>query len=407
MGKTMLSLFSSFDKNDLYQLYIYPSVPDVDKCKEYYRITDKDVLKGVFSRKVHSKKVEPKMDYHTKFENPKDKILYNNPNNAKTFRIFLRDLIWDLSPWYNAKLYEWIESIKPDCIFLAPGNYSFIYKVAMKISRKFNIKIVSYICDEFYFVDENKNVFDSFRIHILKKNIRKTMLSSSGIVTICDELKENYKKEFNRKSITIMTGTNMGISKHINNKKEINTITYMGNLSCGREKSIYKLGFVLDKINITNNKNYKLEIYTNITNTLIEKFKKIKSIKLHEFVSGEKFEEIFNNAEMFLHVEDFDEINRNRVKHSISTKIADTLASGIPLFAYGPSNVASFNYLIHNNCAIVATNDDELESKLLIALQNSNVREMVATNGILAAKNYHDAKKNSIQLFNFLKEVCL
>ena len=86
------------------------------------------------------------MDYHTKFENPKDKILYNNPNNAKTFRIFLRDLIWDLSPWYNAKLYEWIESIKPDCIFLAPGNYSFIYKVAMKISRKFNIKIVYYIC---------------------------------------------------------------------------------------------------------------------------------------------------------------------------------------------------------------------------------------------------------------------
>ena len=47
MGKTMLSLFSAFDRSELCQLYIYPTLPDIDVCDSYFRITDRDVLKSL------------------------------------------------------------------------------------------------------------------------------------------------------------------------------------------------------------------------------------------------------------------------------------------------------------------------------------------------------------------------
>ena len=44
MGKSILSLIGGFNKEELSQLYIYPSIPDVEQCNSYYRITDKEVI---------------------------------------------------------------------------------------------------------------------------------------------------------------------------------------------------------------------------------------------------------------------------------------------------------------------------------------------------------------------------
>ena len=69
MGKTMLSLFHAFDKNELCQLYIYPSLPDVDSCKSFFRITDKDILRSYYKFKVRGKEVFADLDNHNIFEN--------------------------------------------------------------------------------------------------------------------------------------------------------------------------------------------------------------------------------------------------------------------------------------------------------------------------------------------------
>ena len=57
MGKTLSTLFSSFDRSELCQLYIYPMMPDVDQCDSYYRVTDKDVLKGLLTLRVNGREI--------------------------------------------------------------------------------------------------------------------------------------------------------------------------------------------------------------------------------------------------------------------------------------------------------------------------------------------------------------
>ena len=51
MGKTLSSYFETWDQNDLAQLYVHSEIPTSNICKNYYRITDKEMIKSIFSRK--------------------------------------------------------------------------------------------------------------------------------------------------------------------------------------------------------------------------------------------------------------------------------------------------------------------------------------------------------------------
>ena len=405
MGKTMLALFSEFSKDEVYQLYIYPSVPDVDICKSYYRITDKSVIKGVFLRYVDGEETFPNPEIHTKFVNNKDRVLYNNPKNSKSSRQILRDIAWKIAPWWNRELRNWLEKIKPDCIFLVPGNNIFIYDIALKIASKYKIGIISYICDDYYFIKQPKRLLERIRSYFVRRKIRETLGKSQAIVTICEELRQIYSDYFKKQTILIMTGSNYEIATEIKSKKEINSITYMGNLSCNRDVSIYDVGATLDQLNKTSEKKYYLDIYANLSSELKRKFSSINSIRLHDFVSGNEFRRVFVNAELFLHVEDFSEESIDRVKHSVSTKIADILASGIPLFAYGPDNVASMTHLRKNKCAICVTHKKALKSTLEKAFHEQKIRDTVAERGLVTAREFHNSYYDSKRLYKFIEYI--
>ena len=123
------------------------------------------------------------------------------------------------------------------------------------------------------------------------------------------------------------------------------------------------------------------------------------------FVTGTESDEAFREAQLLLHTEAFDEASRDFTKHSVSTKIADSLASGIPLLAYGPEEISSMQHLLRNGCAITATSREELHKKLLTALEDGDARYLAAKNGILTAKRYHDAVSTGLKLKNIVRDV--
>lgn len=85
MGKTILSLFDVFPTQELCQLYIYPSLPDTDKCGAYFQVTDKDVLQSYRSMKVNSREIFPQTNKHDLFSDPEDFALYRNRKNKEEY----------------------------------------------------------------------------------------------------------------------------------------------------------------------------------------------------------------------------------------------------------------------------------------------------------------------------------
>ena len=121
--------------------------------------------------------------------------------------------------------------------------------------------------------------------------------------------------------------------------------------------------------------------------------------------NGEEFVKVIHEAQMLLHIESFDEICIDRVKNSISTKIADSLASGIPILAYGPSNIASISYLKKNKCAYVIDQKENLEELLRKIILYAGSSNKISNKGLFMAKMNHNSRNNSILIKKMLTNI--
>lgn len=409
MGKTLCTLFRAFKKEELCQLYIYPTIPNIDYCSSFYRITDKDVLKGLLSRNVKGriiKKDEIKADSPL-FEKRENESFYRSRKNHTAIRKMARDLMWSLSPWFNKNLKEWLVEQKITHIFIAPGGYKFIYDIALKCKSFLNVPIITYECDEYFFVNRSSKFIDRFQQHLLGFKIKQLLSKTSLIITISNELKNLYAPYFNVNTGTVMTATSYKIQNIPASIGNVSELTYMGNVRCNRYNSLVDIGRALDLINRQKNTEYVLNIYTGENDPgILSELSKAKSIKLMGFVSGEEFKKVFFSAQTLLHVEAFDEKSIDYVKNSISTKIADSLASGIPLLAYGSGSIASVKHLKRNNCAYCIENRENLKEGLLHYLNMPiEERNQIVENALATAHKYHDLETVGKTVYKLIEGV--
>ena len=405
IGKTLMSLFSGFKQEELGQLYIHTGKPEWSGVSSYFQVTDKDVLKGILSRKVSCREVLPTENSTDEKSGLLYKFTYGNKKKNKPSRELLRDFMWQLSPWYNKKLKEWIKKQGFTCIFVAIGSNKFLYNIAMKISKDFGLPICTYVCDDFYFMKSPKSIIGKIWKRKLLKATRKLMKNSDKLVSISKEMSDLYAKEFNISTNTVMTGSNFEVSTKSCVSDTVTTISYFGKITLKRYESLLEIGKTLDQINLENKSSYALDVYCGeIDDDVKSLFISTLSVKFHNFISGEEFKKRFFASEILLHIESFDENCVDRTKYSVSTKIADSLASGIPMFAYGPSVLASMRHLIRNDCATVATESSQLKDKLLLILTDKQTREHNSQEAIIAANKFHNSNIVSPEIYKILSE---
>lgn len=402
MGKTMVSLFSKFKKEELMQLYLYPSIPNIDVCGDYYRITDKDVIRAIIKRNHCGRKIfsEEIIESNKLFESQYEAEKYSDINRKNFIMRRLRDIIWHLGKWKSKELKRWLKEGKPDVVFYALGDATFSQNIAMWVSKYFDIPLVTYVCDEYYFYYKKNNLIKRFIGYSLLKNIKKTIKKSKRLITICDDLGIEYKKQFDIPFTTIMTGSSLKPDS-IPTCNNSNKISYIGNLSLNRWKSIRDIAEAVEEINNDFDTEYEFLYYGSECQELANQL----GINYGGWLTPELVKAIMRKSLLLIHTETFDIEYRDRLRYSISTKIADCLASGVSLFAYGPDDIASMQHLITNKCAFITTDLSSLKNNLQTALIDSQLRKTIAQKAIIVAKNYHDANSISRNLYNVLESV--
>ena len=408
MGKTLLQLFSSFRSEELCQLYIYPTLPDIARCHSYFRITDKDVLKSYTSflqvkgREIRGEEITP--GARALFEHPEDEKLYRNTKNKRPFRMLLRDAMWKCAHWNNRALKQWLEREAPDRIFVAPGAATFLYEIAIKISTRYRLPMAVYLCDEYYFVRRPDAWLGRIQLSLRRRSMQKLIYRSAHIVTICGELEESYARHFRRPTTTIMTGTSRPIADAPKTCPAPQRIVYAGSIRCNRYTALAEIGHALDRFNAGYGTQFRLAVYTQEKNTeILRSLQGIQSLELCGFLTGEAFERVFASADLLLHVEAFDAQSIDRVRHSVSTKIADSLGSGSCLLAYAPDCVASMRHLLKHRCALTATEPDKLPEMLESAFFREKERKTVVENALRTARQEHDAGRTSARLYQIME----
>ena len=407
MGKTLASYFGGVDSSNIAQFYIHSEIPTDDMCKNYYRITDKEAIKSIITRKSGSILGESDIDieaHHSRTDTGNTAKLYQKARKRSPLIYFARNLWWNMGAWKTKKLLSWVDDFDPDIVFFASGDYAFMYKIALGIAQYKNIPLVISCMDDYYFYNKNESRFGGKLVHkMFMKQVRKTMEYASCIYPICEKMGREYGELFNKPYHTLCTPSSL--SQPLQNEK-INAISYIGNMGYKRNEQIVAIGRALKAIDLKDKPEF-IDVYSAESRPeILADLTEENGIRFHGSIPADKVLEVMGSSLAVIHTESFDEKTRRMVAYSVSTKIADSLASGTCIFAYGPAEIASIEYLVENKAAFCATDERELTSVLTEMLTNSEKRQEIIANAINLAKKNHDSAKNCGMVAETLKEVC-
>ena len=227
---------------------------------------------------------------------------------------------------------------------------------------------------------------------------------ASCIYPICEKMGRDYGAYFNKPYHTLHTSST--ISEPLGFEKT-NAISYIGNLGYNRYKQVVAIGKALRTLDTEGKPEY-IDVYSaEIRPEILAELNEENGVRFNGSVSADKVLEIMGKSMAVIHTESFDEITRRIVAYSVSTKIADSLASGTCMLAYGPGEVASIEYLKENGVAFCVTSEEELTSSLKELITNSQKRKEIAESAVALSKKNHDGDKNGKMLKESLEEICV
>ncbi len=113
VGKTLFSIFNKFKKSELLQFFFNPIAPNKDFCESWYRITDGEVLKSLYSSRAGK---EMKFSDFKIEEKKKEYLLRGDKTTNK---LLFRDCLWKIGRLNKKSLMEWLQKNQPTAIFLA------------------------------------------------------------------------------------------------------------------------------------------------------------------------------------------------------------------------------------------------------------------------------------------------
>lgn len=395
VGKTLAQLFEKFAPSSLSQLFFNPILPDIEKCKYWYKITDEQVIHSFLGKRAGEEYFYCATHVEAK------SILYRKSIGKTTFKFIMRDVMWSLARIDWKALYRWIDKVCPNIIFLAPGYSVFTYNIALKISKYKNIPIVCFFMDDYF--NENKSIFNPLEIlrrKWLRKVIKKTVYRSARVIAVSKEMALDYQKYFNIKVDVLYTPYRFEEISYIEGKADVQRVefVYAGSLGLNRWKILYEMGKILQQ----NSYNAVLTIYASSDyEKEIKKLLQISNIRYGGFLTESQLKEKIYYANVVVHIESFDKDMLKRTRYSISTKIPECLAANKIFLAVGPGKQASINYLKENNAALVCTSRHEMERYIGMICEEKVDYEIYKKNALKLLNENH----NPNVIYNYLKEL--
>lgn len=375
IGNTMDNLFNNIDKSELHNMYFRSESHKSEACATTYQISEQQLIKSIITKTPVGKTID-KTQFTDSAEN-KEKLIYN-ASKKNNFKIlwFVREWIWSLGNWKNTELINYISKINPDIIFMPAFGCFYPYKVLLFILRNTKAKCMLFHADDNYSLKQFSlsPIYWIYRFR-LRYWVRKCVNKATINFAISNIQKQEYEKIFKKPfNILYKSADFSGEKPKYKENNNILQLVFTGNISSNRWKTLVLIGRALDEIN-TQKIKAQLVIYT--ATPISKKMQKQLSIKdsivMMGSVPSSEMEKIQKEADVLVHVESFDLRSKLEVRMSFSTKIVDYLSRGKCILGVGPSDVASIDYLIQNDCAVVANNRDEILKTITDLITDNNI----------------------------------
>lgn len=403
-GRTLGGFFNGYPIDKLAQFYINKGINDFSVCNNYFTVSDSEALKSLYKKGRYGKIVN--CDDNTNKQ--VNTVVTNKKSKKNPLTMLLRNFAWNMRKWWGEEFTNWVESFLPNLVLLQSGDSAFMVKLATDIAKKYNLPLVIYNSENYYFKNKNfmKNsgiwsLFYPLFISNYRSQFKKMINYASLSIYNTEDLKCLYDNKFNTSSLSIYTSTDV-VKKDNLSVNNTPIVSYLGNLGVGRHKSLIELANALQSIN----ENYKLNVYGKFPSEDIKnEMLACKGINYAGFVSYDKVVDVMAKSDLLVHVENFDSYYVEDLKYAFSTKIADSLACGTPFLIYAPNSLTETKFNLDNESAFCVTDKNLLKVEIEKALFNEDLRQKQVENAIKTTNKYF-IKENNVKTFiNALKSV--
>lgn len=391
MGSTLASYLRAYPAEQTAQFYIKEMTPDIPVCQRYFKVTDKELVQKI----LHP--IRGRVGERVFLQTREDGSIQTGSgavaDRKGSFRyrhvgMLLRNLVWSTGLWDNAEFREWIHEFKPEAILVQPGDFSYLLKMAVKLSEKLDIPLVVHQSEAYYLKRyEKKSLFYRMYRWDFARQFRKMMKRASACVYLCEALQEDYDKVFDTPSCTIMKASPLQRVRPTRPFGEGGVrFVYGGNLgeAVGRCEPLVQLGRAVKKCG------FHIDVYTNSTGEHMAELTEENGIVLHGALPYAQLQEVIRQSDFVLHMENQSPWHREDLKYAFTTKIADMLASGICSIVYGSCDIASIRYFKEHGLGCVIETEDDLYPRIRELIDLSEMREAYIEAALKQAEREHD-----------------
>jgi hypothetical protein len=397
-GNTFTNLFSGVEDVELANIFCREGTPCTDVCRAFLKISERTILSGDSARTVQAQRAERP-------------AVQGPPSFFKKHRwtvfFWARELIWATKRWKCEALDKFVKEFAPDVILLMIYPYSYINRLALYISKKFGIPMVAHVSDDDYSLKQ-RSWSPLYWINRLyqRRWIKKAVQNSRALYCMTEMQMEEYARYFTTPTRQLVKG--VPSSEEVAHKTPgmPRRLIYAGNLGDGRWQNLLALARAIERVN-GGETLATMQVFTPtpLPQRAIKAFAKCPSTVLSGKIPYAEVVRLQSEADVLVHVESFVKKYALRVRHSFSTKLVDYFARRRCVLAVGPRDVASMDYLVRHDCAVVATSVKEIEEKLKLLVRSDEAVAKYAQKGYECGKTLHDIGRIQAKFVAELREI--
>lgn len=404
-GRTLSNYLVGWDKSKIAQFYIHAEKPDFDVCENYFCITDKSVMKSVLKHKPAGSRVLD-IDLSSlgvKKTSPSSEVKTVVKNSGLQL---VREIAWMSSLWNKKNFEKWVDEFEPQVILFQAGDSAFLFRLVRKLSKKYNIPVVIYNTEGYYFKNKSfmqekwytKPLYPILH-RMFCKQYKKLLKCTKKSIYNCDLLCQDYNEVFGDDGAVVMNTSEFTDRSVDCNKQK--SVIYAGNLGLSRHEGLIEFANALKKVD----SEMVLTVYGKApTENVKNQLEECDAVDYRGLIPYEELQTQLMKSRYLLHVESFSDFYKNDLKYAFSTKIADSLASGSCLFVYAPENMAVCQYLKGTDSAVLINDKSELEGSIRKVLSDTAYAENIGKNGRALAVDNHNILKNRASFQKILQE---
>ncbi len=392
--------FCHWERENLAQIFSNTKTPCKGHCGTLFQITDQRMLKrwmkpGTVTGKIFNYEDLPEewTDNDLEVGSASVNNMYRIGSRRTSLTHWLRGILWRKKFWCTDELNRWLDEFRPECVFLSFSDDFFIPRIALYVAQRYNIPIVSSIGDDYYF---NGHFSLSPFYHLYKssyrKLIRRVLAWKGSAIYISDKIRDKYNSEFDLDGETVYLTSTVKRKEFSPVDRENPYITYFGNIGAGRNESLNEIGYALGKISPA----YRLHIYSNEQDPKVYGiFDSNPNVEFGGSIPYSEVQKKMAQSDIVVIVEGFRPENVNLTRYSLSTKAADSLASGAAILTYGSGECGIIEYMQSTGASAVCTDQEKLVQCIENLISDVSLQKQYYNQQIVMTREHHNLDSSS------------